>query len=92
MYILLLHVGAGYGRAESSLKDFIEQTNIPFLPTPMGKGVLPDAHSQCVAPARSRSVTEIIQNNPYPADHDYCSLQSLFLVDQIHVIGNDMCV
>ncbi len=29
-------------------------TGIPFLPTPMGKGVLPDDHPNCVAAARSR--------------------------------------
>ena len=30
--------------------------------------------------------------NPYPADHDYCRFQSVLLVDQITVIGNEMCV
>ena len=29
---------------------------------------------------------------PYPADHDYCRFLSVLLVDQITVIGNDMCV
>lgn len=29
-------------------------SGLPFLPTPMGKGVLPDDHPNCVAAARSR--------------------------------------
>ena len=30
--------------------------------------------------------------NPYPADHDYCRFQYVLLVDQITIIGNEMCV
>ena len=29
--------------------------------------------------------------NPYPADHDYCRFKSVLLVDEITVIGNEMC-
>ena len=32
------------------------RTSLPFLPTPMGKGVIPDDHPLCVAPARSRLI------------------------------------
>lgn len=46
--------GAAYSRAESGLREFVEVSGLPFLPTPMGKGVLPDDHSNCVAAARSR--------------------------------------
>lgn len=48
--------GAAFGRAEIDLKRFVETSGLPFLPTPMGKGVLPDDHPNCVAAARSRSV------------------------------------
>ena len=30
--------------------------------------------------------------SPYPADHDYCRFWSVLFVDQITVIGNEMCV
>ena len=49
-------VGAAYGQAEKEIKDLVESCGLPFLPTPMGKGVLPDDHANCVAAARSRSV------------------------------------
>lgn len=50
--------GAAYARAESGLREFVEMSGLPFLPTPMGKGVLPDDHPNCVAAARSRSVSQ----------------------------------
>lgn len=56
--LVVVGKGAAYARAEHSLRRFIEQTGLPFLPTPMGKGVLPDDHPQCVAPARSRALLE----------------------------------
>lgn len=46
--------GAAYGRAEAALRSLVEASGLPFLPTPMGKGVLPDDHPSCVAAARSR--------------------------------------
>lgn len=46
--------GAAYSRAEGGLREFVEVSGLPFLPTPMGKGVLPDDHPNCVAAARSR--------------------------------------
>ena len=52
--VLLCQTGAAYGRAELALKEFVETSGLPFLPTPMGKGVLPDDHPNCVAAARSR--------------------------------------
>lgn len=47
-------IGAAYGRAENEIKELVELSGLPFLPTPMGKGVLPDDHPNCVAAARSR--------------------------------------
>ena len=33
-----------------------------------------------------------VRVNPYPADHDYCCFYSVLLVNQITVIGKEMCV
>jgi 2-hydroxyacyl-CoA lyase 1 len=48
--------GAAYSRAEDEIKEFIETTGLPYLATPMGKGVLPDDHPQSIAPARSHAL------------------------------------
>lgn len=47
------NVGAAYGRAENAVRNLISQFGLPFLATPMGKGVVPDEHSLCVASART---------------------------------------
>ncbi|MFT7805397.1 2-hydroxyacyl-CoA lyase 1 isoform X2 [Arapaima gigas] len=51
-------LGAAYSRAEEEVRDLVELCGLPFLPTPMGKGVLPDDHPQCVAAARSRALLQ----------------------------------
>jgi 2-hydroxyacyl-CoA lyase 1 len=50
--------GAAYAHAEGALKTLIESTGIPFLATPMGKGLLPDAHPLSAAAARSLALAE----------------------------------
>jgi 2-hydroxyacyl-CoA lyase 1 len=45
--------GAAYSRCEAELRAFVDQSGIPFLATPMGKGVLPDKHPLNAAAARS---------------------------------------
>ena len=52
--LLVKYIGAAYCCAELEITKFIEKFNLPFLPTPMGKGVISDEHPQCVAAARSR--------------------------------------
>ena len=54
--VLMFSSGAAYGRAEKEVTQLVVGHQLPFLPTPMGKGVLPDNHPLCVASARSRSV------------------------------------
>ncbi|XP_077982275.1 2-hydroxyacyl-CoA lyase 1-like [Glandiceps talaboti] len=54
--LVIVGKGAAIARAEDSVRQFIETHKLPFLPTPMGKGVLPDDHPLCVAPARSRAL------------------------------------
>lgn len=50
----LLFLGAAYARAEEEIQQFVFNSNLPFLPTPMGKGVIADTHPLCVAAARSK--------------------------------------
>lgn len=54
--LVIVGKGAAYSRAENEIKTLVESTGLPFLPTPMGKGVLSDEHPQCVAPARSKAL------------------------------------
>nr|KAF6420419.1 2-hydroxyacyl-CoA lyase 1 [Molossus molossus] len=54
--LLIIGKGAAYARAEEGLRKLVEQCKLPFLPTPMGKGVIPDNHPNCVGAARSRAL------------------------------------
>lgn len=51
--LVIIGKGAAYSHAENILRHFVENTNLPFLPTPMGKGVVSDAAPQCVSSART---------------------------------------
>ncbi len=51
--LVIVGKGAAYARAESEVRAFVEETGLPFLPTPMGKGVIADDHPLSVSPARS---------------------------------------
>ncbi|XP_021888301.1 2-hydroxyacyl-CoA lyase [Carica papaya] len=48
--------GAAYARAEGELRKLVESTGIPFLPTPMGKGLLSDTHELAASAARSLAI------------------------------------
>lgn len=54
--LIVFGKGAAYARAENSLKKLIETTGIPFLPTPMGKGLVPDSHELASTAARSLAI------------------------------------
>uniref|UniRef100_A0A8C9DJ57 2-hydroxyacyl-CoA lyase n=1 Tax=Prolemur simus TaxID=1328070 RepID=A0A8C9DJ57_PROSS len=54
--LLIIGKGAAYARAEENIRKLVEQCKLPFLPTPMGKGVVPDNHPNCVGAARSRAL------------------------------------
>ncbi|OJJ46099.1 hypothetical protein ASPZODRAFT_152330 [Penicilliopsis zonata CBS 506.65] len=54
--LLVVGKGAAYARAETIIRDLVEQTQIPFLPTPMGKGILPDSHPLNASSARSAAL------------------------------------
>uniref|UniRef100_A0A8C2V0C7 2-hydroxyacyl-CoA lyase 1 n=1 Tax=Chinchilla lanigera TaxID=34839 RepID=A0A8C2V0C7_CHILA len=54
--LLVIGKGAAYARAEESIRKLVERCKLPFLSTPMGKGVVPDNHLNCVGAARSRAL------------------------------------
>ena len=51
--LVIIGKGMAWSRAEDEVREFIDRTQLPFLPTPMGKGVVPDDHPLSVAAARS---------------------------------------
>lgn len=51
--LVLLGKGMAWARAEDEVRAFIERTQLPFLRSPMGKGVMPDDHPLSVAAART---------------------------------------
>jgi 2-hydroxyacyl-CoA lyase 1 len=54
--LVLIGKGAAYARAECSIRALLDQTNIPFLPSPMGKGVMGDSHPANASSARSAAL------------------------------------
>ena len=53
---MIVGKGMAYSRAEDEVREFIDKTQLPFLASPMGKGVVPDDHPLSVAPARSHAL------------------------------------
>lgn len=51
--LVIVGKGSAYARAENEIRELISNTNLPFLATPMGKGVVPDNSPNSIAPARS---------------------------------------
>lgn len=51
--LVIIGKGAAYARSETFLRQLIHETNLPFLATPMGKGVVPDTARQSIAAART---------------------------------------
>ena len=59
--LVVIGKGAAYARAEGVIRDLIDKTNLPFLPTPMSKGVVADSHpanTANTASARSTALRE----------------------------------
>ena len=54
--LVIVGKGAAYAHAEDEVRAFIDATQLPFLASPMGKGVVPDDHPLSVAPARSHAL------------------------------------
>lgn len=51
--LIIIGKGAAYSQAEEEINRLIQSLGLPFLPTPMGKGVVDDDHDWCVSAARS---------------------------------------
>lgn len=51
--LAIIGKGAAWARAEDQVRRFIDETQMPFLPSPMGKGVVPDDHPLSVAAGRT---------------------------------------
>ena len=56
--LIIVGKGCAYGRAENEVRELVKSTGIPFLPTPMGKGVVPDSHLLNISAARSTALKE----------------------------------
>jgi 2-hydroxyacyl-CoA lyase 1 len=51
--LVIVGKGMAWSHAEDEVRSFVERTQIPFLRTPMGKGVMPDEHPLAVSAART---------------------------------------
>ena len=56
--LVIVGKGAAYSGAEDELRRFIDVTQLPWLATPMGKGLIPDDHPLSTAACR----TYVLQN------------------------------
>ena len=56
--LVIVGKGMGWSRAEDEVRAFIERTRLPFLASPLGKGVLDDDHPLSVGAARSHALRE----------------------------------
>jgi 2-hydroxyacyl-CoA lyase 1 len=56
--LIIVGKGCAYGHAEREVRELVKITGIPFLPTPMGKGVVADSHPLNISAARSTALKE----------------------------------
>ena len=56
--LVIVGKGMAWARAEDEVREFIERTQLPFLASPMGKGVMPDDDPLSVGAARSLALKE----------------------------------
>ena len=56
--LVIIGKGMAYSHAEDEVRAFIERTQLPFLASPMGKGVMPDDHPLSVGAARSLALQQ----------------------------------
>ena len=50
--------GAAYAQADAPLRALVDSAGLPFLATAMGRGVVPDSHSNSVQAARSAALAK----------------------------------
>lgn len=51
--LMLIGKGAAWADAAEAARELVDRLQLPFVPSPMGKGVVSDDHPLCVAAARS---------------------------------------
>jgi 2-hydroxyacyl-CoA lyase 1 len=51
--LVIVGKGMAWSRAENEVREFLDKTQVPFLASPMGKGVVPDDHPLSVGAART---------------------------------------
>jgi 2-hydroxyacyl-CoA lyase 1 len=56
--LVIIGKGMAWSRAEDEVRAFIERTQVPFLASPMGKGVMDDTHPLSVGAARSHALQD----------------------------------
>lgn len=56
--LVIVGKGMAWSRAEDEIRRFIERTQMPFLASPMGKGVIDDNHPLSVGAARTHALQE----------------------------------
>ena len=56
--LVIVGKGMAWSQAEDEVRAFIERTQLPFLASPMGKGVMNDNHPLSVGAARSHALKE----------------------------------
>jgi 2-hydroxyacyl-CoA lyase 1 len=56
--LVIVGKGMAWSRAEDEIRQFIDRTQLPFLASPMGKGVIDDSHPLSVGAARSHALKE----------------------------------
>ena len=56
--LVIVGKGMAWSGAEEEVRAFIERTGVPFLASPMGKGVMDDSHPLSVGAARSHALQE----------------------------------
>ncbi|XP_026725691.1 2-hydroxyacyl-CoA lyase 1 isoform X2 [Trichoplusia ni] len=54
--LVIVGKGAAHARAEDAVRKLVDTTKLPFLPTPMGKGVVADESEFCVSTARTQAL------------------------------------
>jgi 2-hydroxyacyl-CoA lyase 1 len=56
--LVIVGKGMAWSRAEDEVRAFIDRTKLPFLASPLGKGVIDDNHPLSVGAARSHALRE----------------------------------
>ncbi|MCH9674805.1 MAG: oxalyl-CoA decarboxylase, partial [Gammaproteobacteria bacterium] len=56
--VVLVGKGMAWARAEDDVREFIDRPHVPFVSSPMGKGVVPDDHPLSAASARTLALKD----------------------------------